>query len=359
MTDQPSDSGTAPGDLPPEPQAPPESYAPPGWSLPPPGGWNTPSSSPWGDPPGGGGFTPPSYSWAPHPSPRPGSAGRPLKIVGAIAATVLIGAAAGIAVAFATRGPQSTPTGTPSTPGATSPAVSRASALYHDALNAVRGAAGFHYVSQSTGPEPEIFVGDAGTSGGRQVITFNSNYGSEQFTLLLVGSTVYFEGNTPAIEDQLGIAAANAPALQGKWVTVSQGDGPYTMLQPGITVSDQAQEIAFVPASTSNVTTQDGTAAYRIAGSIATQQGVAATAHLDITTSTHRPLAFVTAETGGGVSITSTTTFSSWGTAPTVTAPSGAVAWSTLGGTAPPGGYGTGGTGSGTATPTPTGQGTI
>lgn len=265
----------------------------------------------------------------------------------AIAATVLIGAAAGIAVAFATRSPQSTPSGASATP----------SALYHDALNAIRGAAGFHYVSQSTGPESETFVGDAGPSGGRQVITFNSNYGTEQFTLLLVGATVYFEGNTPAIEDQLGVAAAKAPALQGEWVTVSQGDGPYKVVQPGITVSDQAQEIEFLPASAVKVTTQDGTSAYRIAGSVATQQGVAA--HLDITTSTHQPLAFVTAETIGGVSITSTTMFTNWGTAPTVTAPSGAVAWSTLGATAPPGGYGTGGAGSGTATPTPTGQGTI
>ena len=359
MSDNSSDSGTAPAGLPPESQAPPESYAPPGWSLPPPSGWSAPSASPWGDPVGGSGFTPPAYSWTPQPSAPPGSVGRPLKIVAAIAATVLVGAAAGIAVAFATRSPQSTPSGAPSTPGATSPAVARASALYHDALNAVRGAAGFHYVSQSTGPESETFVGDAGPSGGRQVITFNSNYGSEQFTLLLVGSTVYFEGNTPAIEDQLGIAAANAPALQGKWVTVSQGDGPYTVLQPGITVTDQAQEIEFVPTSTSNVTAQDGTAAYRIAGSIASQQGVASTVHLDITTSTHRPLAFVTSESGGGVSITSTTTFTNWGTAPTVAAPSGAVAWSTLGGTAPPGGYGSGGAGSGTATPTPTGQGTI
>jgi hypothetical protein len=358
VTDNPSDSGTGPAGLPTQPQPPADSYAPPGWSLPPPTGWTAPSASPGSDPSGGFGFTPPAYSWAPRPSAPPGSAGRPLKIVAAIAATVLVGAAAGVAVAFATRSPQSTPSGASSTPGATSPANSRASALYHDALNATRTAAGFHYVSQSSGPEPQTIVGDAGPSGGRQDITFDSNYGTEQFTLLLVGSTVFFEGNTPAIEDQLGVATANAAALQGKWVTVSQGDGPYTVLQPGITVSDQAQEIQFLPASTANVTTQDGTSAYRIAGSVASQQGVAATAHLDITTSTHQPLAYVTAETSNGVSITSTTTFTNWGTAPTVAAPSGTVAWSTLGATAPPGGYGSGGEGGGSATPTPT-PGTI
>jgi len=217
-------------------------------------------------------------------------------------------------------------------------------------------AAGFHYVSQSSGTESETIVGDAGASGGRQVITFNTSFGTEQFTLLLVGATVYFEGNAPAIEDELGVSAARATALQGKWVTVSAGDGPYTALQPGITVASQAQEIEFVPASTSNVTTQDGTSAYRIAGSVFEQGGTAA-AHLDITTSTHQALAFAIAATAGGGA--NTVTFTNWGTAPTVAAPSGAVAWSTLGSTPPPGGYGQTGTGGVTVTPTPTGQGTI
>jgi len=266
---------------------------------------------------------------------------------------VLIGAAAGVAIAFATRSPE------PQTPSGTSTTTPQA--LFNDAVNATRTAAGFHYVSHSTGSEPQTFVGDAGPSGGRQVITFDSTYGTEQFTLLLVSGIVYFQGNTPALEDQLGVAASSAPALQSKWVSVSQGDGPYSVLEPGITVSDQASELLLDPAAASRVTTQNGVDAYRITGSVPAQQGgVTGTAHLDITSATHQPLTYVTAELVGGVSLTSTTTFSGWGTAPTVTAPSGTVAWSTLGATEPPGGYGQGGTGGGTgggtATPSPTGS---
>jgi hypothetical protein len=49
--------------------------------------------------------------------------------------------------------------------------------------------------------------------------------------------------------------------------------------------------------------------------------------------------------------VSSSTTFSNWGSAPNPSAPSGAVAWSTLNTAEPPGGYGSGGGGNGTPAP--------
>ena len=94
-------------------------------------------------------------------------------------------------------------------------------------------------------------MGDAGQAGGRQAITVRlpSNFGTEQFTLLLVGGTVYFQGNTPAVEDQLGVTPATATAVVGKWVLVKTTDGPYHVLQPGITTSSQASELTLTPRS--------------------------------------------------------------------------------------------------------------
>ena len=252
-------------------------------------------------------------------------------------ATVLIGAAGGVAVAFVTRSQLSAPAGGSLTPD---PSTSRASALYQRALSITQGAAGFKYVSVSTGGMNETFVGVAGQLGGRQDITFDSSYGSEHFTLLLVGATVYFQGNTPALEDQLGVAVAGAPKLAGKWVSVVLGNGPYGILQPGITAAEQVKGMLLVPTATTRLTTSDGTAATRILGTLGAQPG---TAHLDIVTGSGIPLSYVIRSTDNGTPTTTTTTFSQWGTAPSVSAPSGAVAWSTLVTSPPPDGYGKGG----------------
>jgi hypothetical protein len=292
---------------------------------------------------------PPSPQSTPPVQP-PRRASRPLTLAAAMIATVLIGAGGGVAVAFATRDEPGPPSGGALTPGPANPSTSQASALYQRALSTTRGAAGFKYVSLSTGTLSETIAGVAGQLGGRQDIIFNSSYGSERFTLLLVGATVYFQGNTPATEDQLGVAAAGAPALAGKWVSVVTGNGPYQVLQPGITAAEQAQQMPLAPTSTTRITTSDGAAATRILGTIPTQPG---SAHLDIATGSGIPLSYVMRSTINGTTATTTTTFSQWGTAPSVSAPSGAVAWSTLVTSPPPGGYGNGGAASPSPSPSP------
>ena len=115
--------------------------------------------------------------------------------------------------------------------------------------------------------------------------------------------------------------------------------------------------MSLVPAAMSHITASGGVSAIRITGTVPPQQGApAAAAHLDITADTHLPIAYVATLTVAGRTLNSSTTFSSFGNAPTVTAPSGAVAWSTLGAAQPPGGYGSGGGGNPGATPTPQGS---
>lgn len=218
----------------------------------------------------------------------------------------------------------------------------------------MRDANGFAYVSVSSGPQSETIAGVAGQLGGRQVITFHSSYGAEHFTLLLVGATVYFQGNMPAIEDQLGVVAADASKLIGKWVSVVSGNGPYTVLQPGITVADQAREMLLIPTRSAPVTTTDAPAT-RIVGSVLDQAGNSHVAHLDLVTASAIPLSYVAGfPTTNGSEGTTTTTYSQWGTAPSVSAPTGAVSWSSLVTSTPPGGYGSGGASSAAPTPSPT-----
>jgi hypothetical protein len=272
----------------------------------------------------------------------------------AIAAVVIAGVAIGVPLGFLTRGDHSTPaSGTSPSSGSGGAATVQARALYDQALTAMRGSAGFHYVAESTGGGPaQTIAGDAGQSGGRQDITIGAAAGREQFTLILASGTVYFQGNAPALEDQLGVPGAGAPGLQGKWISVTNQDGPYIVVAPGITVADQVQETALTPTSTASIL---GGSATRIRGSVPAQAGApGGTGYLDIVTRSHLPISYVSTLSISGVTATTATTFSRWGTAAAPAVPSGAVvAWSTLGASAPSGGYGSGG---GSLSPSPTPQ---
>ncbi len=210
-----------------------------------------------------------------------------LAVAAAVAVVLIVGLGIGLGVGLLTRGgPASRSPG-----GSSETSAAAARALYNQTLAATRGSAGVHYVSVSTGASvTQKTVGDATQDGGGQLITLNSTYGDEAFTLRLVSGTVYFQGNVPAVEDQLGVPASSAAGVQGKWVSVTSSDGPYSVLQPGITVAEQANELAMVPKSTSQVTAADGTRATRISGTITSPQGNSGTGYLDVAAGTHLPI---------------------------------------------------------------------
>jgi hypothetical protein len=281
-------------------------------------------------------------------------------VVAIFVATGIVAAGIGVGGVLLVRHIQGNQTtaGSPTSPPGTGGVAGDARALYQRAISATRASNGFHYVAVSTGGAAQTIVGDAGQTGGRQAITFDSNFGTEQFTLLLVGTTVYFQGNVSALEDQLGVTAATAAGVQGKWVSVVNGDGgthgPYSVLQPGITTGSQATEMPLTPASTTSVT-DAGVMATRITGVVPAANGFPpGTGSLDVAPNTGVPIAYTSMISGGGVVLSFTTTFSAWGTAPSVSAPPGSVAWTTLTTAAPPGGYGDGGVPASGPTPTPT-----
>lgn len=299
-------------------------------------------------------FPPQPPAWPPAPSTvPPRRVSGMLPIVALFVTTGIVAAAIGVGGVLLVRhiqGNQST-AGSPTAAPGTASGAAEARALYQQAITATQNSTGFHYRAVSLIGYAQTIIGEAGQSGGRQDITFVSSYGTEQFTLLLVGTTVYFQGNAPAAEDQLGVTAATAPNVVGKWISVAAGDGPYSVIQPGITASSQALQILLTPESSARITSAGGRAATRISGialSPPPNSVPVGPGSLDISTRTDLPLSFRFTDSGGAAS---TTTFSAWGTAPTVNAPTGAVAWSSLTTAVPPGGYGIGG--GATSTPAP------
>jgi hypothetical protein len=273
---------------------------------------------------------------------------------------VLIAAAVGIPVAIlvsrgaptptATTTPAATPTATPTPNPSQRAAAAQASALYAQAMTAAEQSAGFSYSATSSGSGLTLTVtGVSGQDDGSQVFNQTTTYGNEQFSLLLApNQAVYFQGNAPALEDQLGVSAAAAPGLSGEWVSVQIGDGPYKVLEIGITVGSQLSESPLDATSTESVTGSGGTQLTRILGTVPATTG--GTGHLDISPTTHLPVSYVDSEGAG----TETETFTAWGTAPSVTVPTAAVAWSTLTTSVPPHGYGSGVAPSAAPTSTPT-----
>jgi hypothetical protein len=306
----------------------------------------------WAFPP-----VPPTYPPAPSATP-PRRASRVLAATALFVATGVIAAGIGVGGVlllrhFQTASSAPTPTAAPGT----SSGAAEAKALYLQAVTATGASTGFHYVAVSTGGDDQTIVGDAGLTNGRQAITFVSNYGTEQFTLLLVGSTVYFQGNTPALEDQLGVSAATAPNYQNKWISVASGDGgpagPYSVLQPGITSASQSTQMPLTATSSTKVDVS-GVSAIRISGIVPPSNDLpTGTGSLVIAQNSDLPISYTSSVSDGAVVLDFKTVFSAWGTAPTVSAPTGAVAWSTLTTAAPANGYG-GGVPAGTPLPTPT-----
>jgi hypothetical protein len=359
MGNQPFDS-SQPGGVPPQPGQFPGSsdpgagWAPPGW-----GSQGAPGATPpgWGSP-GAPGAMPPGWG-APPPSPPspwggPGSSGwsgqypppgvpsgnRAGKVIAVFLGVILIAAAVGIPVFLLTK---------------QSPAA-QASALLKQAMQAGEKSAGFQYVDTWTGGgSTATFSGEAGQNDGTQQITQTTGFGNEQFQVVLApDQTLYFKGNVAALEDQLGVSSSAAAGLTGTWISSQSSDGPYQDLALGLPISSALPDGQLTPTSTEQVTGAGGVSLTRIEGTVANPTG---TGHLDVSASSNLPVTFVASYSNG--SYGETMTFSAWGTAPSLTVPTSAVAWSTLTTSKPPDGYGSGETPTAapSATPSPSGVG--
>jgi hypothetical protein len=279
-------------------------------------------------------------------------------VVGAL----VLAAAVGVPTALLVRGTGPAPVGSTSPRPTPSPApgAAQARALYQKLLTATERSPGFHYVAVSSGPGvAETITGDAGQRDGTQVIRESSSCGSEAFTLRLTpDQSLYFQGNGPALADQLGVTGSTAASLAGRWVLVTLGEGPYTQLAEGITVTSQLQSETFVPSAVQTVREPGGGSATRISGTVppTSNAPIPARASFEVPSGAQFPSVYAQIATADGQTFSTRVTFSDWGTAPAVVAPASPVAWSSLGASPPAGGdYGQGcGSPSGSPSPTPT-----
>jgi hypothetical protein len=212
-----------------------------------------------------------------------------------------------------------------------------AQGLFATSVGAAEHAGSFHYVELSTNNgQPDNIEGDASPNGGRQLIKQRGASGTDVFNLRLVHGVVYFRGNEAAVIDQLGVPAARATAVVGRWVKITKGERPYKTFAAGITTKSNLSQLpkTFVPRS-SQVMAGSSPPSTRLIGGLSSGKARApvGTAALVIVTSSSLPktLSAQAEDATTGARLSLSWTFSHWHEVVHVTAPSGAIAYTSLG----------------------------
>jgi hypothetical protein len=247
---------------------------------------------------------------------------------------VLALAAGGGVAVFSGSSTPTTPSN-PSTPG--SPAARQ---LLRSALQAAGRVNSFHYVSLSSlsGPQggAQKTVGDAGPDSGRQVITA----GGQKFTVEVIGTACYLKGNAAALTGNLGFSAPLAAAHAGQWISLAPTDGPYATVYAAVTAhSAIVDNITVIPHDELATTTVAGRRVQTVTGPIApvtiagqstpTPKGTATLAVR--AAAPHLPVRYTERGTLNRQQSSSSVSFTGWGEAVHITAPTGAVPYASIG----------------------------
>jgi hypothetical protein len=244
-------------------------------------------------------------------------------------------------------------------PKASAPVSPAAKKQLNAALAAAESAGSFHYVSKTTGSDGDATtIGVAGRNSGlQQITTTSSTNGPASFTVVVVGSTAYFRGDANAIEQNLGLSSSVATQYANDWISLVSSDGAvYSSVYAAVTAHDAlTQNIAFKPQQLGTATSA-GRTLNTVTGSLLPinvpgqgPQDFTGTGTLWVSPKTQRPVRYEEHGTSQGQTSTTTMTFSRYGAPVSESAPSGAVAFSSINSSG-----GSGGGGGGSSGPGPT-----
>jgi hypothetical protein len=149
----------------------------------------------------------------------------------------------------------------------------------------------------------------------------------------LIGGIVYVDGSAQALESALQITPAQATPVAAKWISVASTDAPFQTLTGALTIS--ATLDTFTPTGhlhlgkTTKVGTQRVTPVVGVPSGVA--KGVSASVALLVSTkSTHLPVGATLVEAEGTKRLREEVVFTNWGARVGLTAPSGAVPFSSV-----------------------------
>jgi len=206
--------------------------------------------------------------------------------------------------------------------------------LYQTMLSKASHAGSVHYValsqsSSTTATTRLEFVTDAAQSSGSQEATWSGGGHSGRFTVILAGSTIYLQADEASYVTFLqALPAAKAAEYAGKWVAIPKTEKLGAALDT-ITMSVVVKNLQFLPASERSLG-----ASILISGQPlptgAIPAGATTAASTTVSSLTFLPVQQTFTASLNGSSEQSSVTFSEWGAAKPMGAPSGAIPWSTV-----------------------------
>jgi hypothetical protein len=211
------------------------------------------------------------------------------------------------------------------------------SEILHEALNEAQsqGAAHVEDVTRS-GSSVVTMVGDLSGDASQERLAEGPLVALQ--VVSIGNNVVYIKGGQYAMQGDLGLSAKTAASVQGHWVGVIKGEAPYNRIAESLSLADEVQH--FLPTTSSatvgRVTTIRGHKVVPVTGlPPASVRGKArGRSTLFVSASSpHVPVAGYVILEKGRLRSNEVAAFTKWGVPPTLTSPSGALAYSQFAGT--------------------------
>ncbi len=198
-----------------------------------------------------------------------------------------------------------------------------------DAVAAAKHQRSFHFVETAGHAGNGVVVeADIGDSSGEQRVTIHDGTKSGHLTLLLADKTAYFRGDLIGLEDFTGLSPTLAGRYSGKWISVPSSNRSFTTIAGTLAVATAAVQLVQLPGKLTRgeTSTRMGKPAVAVK---AVQTSGAGSLNLTLyvaTTGDALPILVQGSTTASGAAPHSVSaTFSDWGEAVHVTAPSNPV----------------------------------
>jgi hypothetical protein len=158
----------------------------------------------------------------------------------------------------------SAPSATAASAASTTPG---AATLYREALATTRSWS-VHYVSTSTLSKVSLLeTGDAGPASGTQTVATGKGNLNDMITIDVIGGLTYVTGNAGGFEVLVGLDAATAQQVVGRWIEFSTTNSTFSQVVAGVRSRDVANELELKgPLTLRHPTTLGGIAVDAIEG---------------------------------------------------------------------------------------------
>ncbi|MDR3647918.1 MAG: hypothetical protein P4L20_02405 [Acidimicrobiales bacterium] len=199
------------------------------------------------------------------------------------------------------------------------------------ATAAAKKAGTAHYVLTAVqGKQSQTISGDASQTQGQQTVVQSSQH----IQVVYVGGVAYVQGDSGGLTSAMGMPASVAKTYADKWIAVHSSDSLFKSIVSAVTLGGTLEQLNPSGKLTlTNATTVAGKQAVGVKGGLpgTPQSGVTGTTTLFVAASKPTvPLKFSGTASEGSQHVVDTGTFTNWGKPLNLTAPSGAVAYSSL-----------------------------